>query len=44
MKKYKAIAVPGSFIDGKPRFPTVSDWRFKGWIFVTGWCLSRIHL
>ena len=29
MKKYKAIAVPVSFIDGKPRFLTVRDWRFK---------------
>jgi len=41
MKKYKAIAVPVSFIDGKPRFLTVRDWRFKDWIFVTGGCRRR---
>ena len=41
MKKYKAIAVPVSFVDGKPRFLTVRDWRFKDWIFVTGGCRRR---
>ena len=41
MKKYKAIAVPVSFTDGKPRFLTVRDWRFKDWIFVTGGCRRR---
>jgi len=41
MKKYKAIAIPVSFIDGKPRFLTVRDWRFKDWIFVTGGCRRR---
>jgi 8-oxo-dGTP pyrophosphatase MutT (NUDIX family) len=41
MKKYKAIAVPVSFADGKPRFLTVRDWRFKDWIFVTGGCRRR---
>jgi hypothetical protein len=41
MKKYKAIAVPVTFADGKPRFLTVRDWRFKDWIFVTGGCRRR---
>ena len=41
MKKYKAIAIPVSFVDGKPRFLTVRDWRFKEWIFVTGGCRRR---
>ena len=41
MKKYKAIAVPVTFTDGKPRFLTVRDWRFKDWIFVTGGCRRR---
>jgi len=41
MKKYKAIAIPVSFTDGKPRFLTVRDWRFKEWIFVTGGCRRR---
>tara|TARA_B110000503_G_C7167113_1_gene422472 strand:+ start:1409 stop:1939 length:531 start_codon:yes stop_codon:yes gene_type:complete len=41
MKKYKAIAVPITFADGKPKFLTVRDWRFKDWIFVTGGCRRR---
>jgi|TARA_Y100000389_G_scaffold201214_1_gene243327 8-oxo-dGTP pyrophosphatase MutT (NUDIX family) len=41
MKKYKAIAVPVSFADGKPKFLTVRDWRYKDWIFVTGGCRRR---
>jgi hypothetical protein len=41
MKKYKAIAIPVSFADGKPRFLTVRDYRFKDWIFVTGGCRRR---
>ena len=41
MKKYKAIAIPVSFADGRPRFLTVRDWRFKEWIFVTGGCRRR---
>ena len=41
MKKYKSIAIPVSFADGKPRFLTVRDWRFKEWIFVTGGCRRR---
>ena len=41
MKKYKAIAIPVSFADGKPRFLTVRDTRFKDWIFVTGGCRRR---
>ena len=41
MKKYKAIAIPVSFYDGKPRFLTVRDRRFKEWIFVTGGCRRR---
>jgi 8-oxo-dGTP pyrophosphatase MutT (NUDIX family) len=41
MKKYKAIAIPVSFSDDKPRFLTVRDRRFKDWIFVTGGCRRR---
>ena len=41
MKKYKAIAIPVSFVDDKPRFLTVRDRRFKDWIFVTGGCRRR---
>ena len=41
MKKYKAIAIPVSFADGKTKFLTVRDWRFKDWIFVTGGCRRR---
>src|SRR6056300_1504187 len=41
MKKYKAIAIPVSFVDDKPRFLTERDWRFKDWIFVTGGCRRR---
>ena len=41
MKKYKAIAVPVTFIGDKPRFLTVRDRRFKDWIFVTGGCRRR---
>ena len=41
MKKYKAIAIPVTFAEGKPRFLTVRDRRFKDWIFVTGGCRRR---
>jgi len=41
MKKYKAIAVPVSFANGKPKFLTVRDRRYKDWIFVTGGCRRR---
>jgi 8-oxo-dGTP pyrophosphatase MutT (NUDIX family) len=41
MKKYKAIAIPVSFVDEKPRFLTVRDRRFKDWIFVTGGCRRK---
>jgi hypothetical protein len=41
MKKYKAIAIPVSFADDKPKFLTVRDRRFKDWIFVTGGCRRR---
>lgn len=41
MKKYKAIAVPVTFIENVPRFLTVRDKRFKEWIFVTGGCKRR---
>jgi|TARA_R110000822_G_scaffold65792_3_gene160999 hypothetical protein len=41
MIKYKAIAIPVSFIDGNPKFLTVRDKRFKDWIFVTGGCRRR---
>ena len=40
-ERYKAIAIPVSFADGKPRFLTVRDRRFKEWIFVTGGCHRR---
>ena len=40
-EKHKAIAIPVSFVDGKPRFLTVKDRRFKEWIFVTGGCRKR---
>ena len=36
--RHKAIAIPVTFADGKPRFLTVQDARFKEWIFVTGGC------
>jgi len=41
MKKYKAIAIPVSFVGDKARFLTVRDARFKDWIFVTGGCRRR---
>jgi len=41
MKKYKAIAVPVTFVDERPRFLTVRDRRFKDWIFVTGGCRRK---
>jgi 8-oxo-dGTP pyrophosphatase MutT (NUDIX family) len=41
MKKYKAIAIPVSFVDEQPKFLTVRDRRFKDWIFVTGGCRRR---
>lgn len=41
MKKYKAIAIPVSFVDDKPKFLTVRDYRSKDWIFVTGGCRRR---
>jgi len=40
-EKHKAIAIPVSFVDGKMRFLTVRDRRFKEWIFVTGGCRKR---
>jgi hypothetical protein len=40
-EKHKAIAIPVSFIDEKPKFLTVRDRRFKEWIFVTGGCRKR---
>jgi len=36
--KHKAIAIPVSFVDAKPRFLTVKDRRFQEWIFITGGC------
>ena len=41
VEKHKAIAIPVSFMDDKPRFLTVRDRRFKEWIFVTGGCRKR---
>lgn len=41
MKKYKAIAIPVTFAEERPRFLTVRDKRFKDWIFVTGGCRKR---
>lgn len=40
-ERHKAIAIPVSFAEGKPRFLTVRDRRFKEWIFVTGGCRKR---
>jgi hypothetical protein len=40
-EKHKAIAIPVTFIDDKPRFLTVMDQRFQEWIFVTGGCRKR---
>lgn len=40
-ERHKAIAIPVSFVDGKPRFLTARDRRFKEWIFVTGGCRKR---
>jgi 8-oxo-dGTP pyrophosphatase MutT (NUDIX family) len=40
-ERHKAIAIPVSFADGKPRFLTVKDRRFGEWIFVTGGCRKR---
>lgn len=40
-EKHKAIAIPVSFADGKLRFLTVRDRRFKEWIFVTGGCRKK---
>tara|TARA_R110002072_G_scaffold41761_10_gene116810 strand:- start:257 stop:814 length:558 start_codon:yes stop_codon:yes gene_type:complete len=36
--RHKAIAIPVTFADGRPRFLTVQDARFREWIFVTGGC------
>jgi len=41
MRKEKAIAIPVSFVDDKPRFLTVRDANFKEWIFITGGCRKR---
>ena len=44
MKKeeiHKAIAIPVTFVDEKPKFLTVRDRRHKEWIFVTGGCRKR---
>lgn len=42
MKKIlKAITIPVSLADDKPRFLTVRDRRFKDWIFVTGGCRAK---
>ena len=44
MKKeelHKAIAIPVTFMDEKPKFLTVRDSRTKDWIFVTGGCRKR---
>lgn len=40
-ERHKAIAIPVSYADGKQRFLTVKDRRFKEWIFVTGGCYKR---
>ena len=41
LKKHKAIAIPVTFVDDKPRFLTVRDRRFKDWTFGTGGCRRR---
>jgi len=38
---HKAIAIPVTFFDDKPKFLTVRDRRHKEWIFVTGGCRKR---
>lgn len=40
-EKHKAIVIPVSFVDDKPRFLTVKDRRFKEWIFITGGCRKK---
>ena len=40
-ERHKAIAIPVTYADGKPRFLTVKDRRFKEWIFITGGCRRR---
>lgn len=40
-ERHKAIAIPVTFVEDKPKFLTVRDRRFKEWIFVTGGCRKR---
>ena len=40
-ERHKAIAIPVTYADGKPRFLTIKDRRFNEWIFVTGGCRRR---
>lgn len=40
-ERHKAIAIPVTYANDKPRFLTVKDRRFKEWIFVTGGCRRR---
>lgn len=41
MEKHKAIAIPVSYIQGRPYFLLVHDRRYKEWTFVTGGCRKR---
>jgi 8-oxo-dGTP pyrophosphatase MutT (NUDIX family) len=44
MKKedqHKVLAIPVTFTDGKPKFLTVRDRRFKEWLFISGGCRKR---
>jgi len=38
---HKAIAIPVTFVDEKPKFLTVRDRRHRDWIFVTGGCRKK---
>ena len=40
-ERHKSIAIPVSYIDGKPYFLLVHDRRYKEWTFVTGGCRRR---
>lgn len=40
-ERHKAIAIPVSYVEGKPYFLLVHDRRYKEWTFVTGGCRRR---
>jgi 8-oxo-dGTP pyrophosphatase MutT (NUDIX family) len=41
VERHKAIAIPVTFADGKPRFLTVKDHRYGEWTFITGGCRKK---